>query len=366
MLLLGDICVAENDNFIFDEKLMKVFGSNKSFGNLEGPININKIFHTKDTRMHNSSNILELFKIINLKGLSISNNHIFDWGEKYVLESTKYLKKNDIQSHGYKHRINSKLKTIEIKDKKKDYSFYSFGWSIVSCKKPTLFSPGVNTLNKKNIDFYLEEILPKISKDSIKVVYMHWCYEMEPYLQPLHRDFARKLIDGGVNLVVGSHPHIKGPIEKYKDGYIFYTLGNFLYSNNKFNNGKLKYPEITNTQFIIEINGLNKINIHTITTNRNKLEIIKSENIERFLIKLDLNLANLSSKEYYLFYKKWAKNNCRFLPIFSSNDSLIKKNINISSIYLRMLLIKLFIFLRIKRSGKRHFLKRINNFFINK
>ena len=67
MLLLGDICVAENDNFIFDEKLMKVFRSNKSFGNLEGPININKNFHTKDTRMHNSSNILELFKIINFR-----------------------------------------------------------------------------------------------------------------------------------------------------------------------------------------------------------------------------------------------------------------------------------------------------------
>ncbi len=366
MLLLGDICVAENDNFSFDEKLMKIFRSNKSFCNLEGPINISKIFHTKDMRMHNSSNILELFEIINLKGLSIANNHIFDWGEKYVLESIKYLKRNGIQSHGYKYRINSKLKTIEIKDKKINYSFYSFGWSIVSCKKPTLFSPGVNTLNKKNIDYYLEEILPQISKDSIKVVYMHWCYEMEPYLQPLHRDFARKLIDGGVNLVVGSHPHIKGPIEKYKDGYIVYTLGNFLFSTNKFNNGKLKYPEIANTQFMIELNGINKINIHTIYTNRNKLEIIKSENIERHLIKLELNLANLSSKDYYLFYKKWAKNNSRFLPIFTSNDNFMNQIINISSIYLRMLLIKLFIFLGIKESGKRNFLKKIYNFFINK
>ena len=317
--------------------------------------------------MHNSSKILKLFKIINLKGLSISNNHIFDWGEKYVLESINYLKKNNIQPHGYKYRINSKLKPIEIIDNQINYSFYSFGWSIISCKKPTLFSPGVNTLNKKNIDYFLEEILPKISKDSIKIVYMHWCYEMEPYPQPLHRDIARKLIDGGVNLVVGSHPHIKGPIEKYNDGYIFYTLGNSLYSSNKFNNGKLKYPEITNTQIMIEINGLNNINIHTVNTNKNYLEIIKSQNIENYIIKLELNLGNLSSKEYYLWYKKWAIKNSRFLPIFSSNDGFISKIINLLSIYLRMLLIKLLIFIRIKESGKRHFFKKkIFNFFKNK
>jgi poly-gamma-glutamate synthesis protein (capsule biosynthesis protein) len=41
--------------------------------------------------------------------------------------------------------------------------------------------------------------------------------------------FAHKAIDAGAELVIGSHPHVVQPVEKYKGKYIFYSLGNFVF-----------------------------------------------------------------------------------------------------------------------------------------
>ena len=38
------------------------------------------------------------------------------------------------------------------------------------------------------------------------------------------------MIDFGANLILGHHPHVLQGIEKYKEGYIVYSLGNFIFS----------------------------------------------------------------------------------------------------------------------------------------
>lgn len=41
------------------------------------------------------------------------------------------------------------------------------------------------------------------------------------------RTLMQWLVDNGVNVVIGTHPHVIHPIEKYKGGYIAYSLGDF-------------------------------------------------------------------------------------------------------------------------------------------
>jgi poly-gamma-glutamate synthesis protein (capsule biosynthesis protein) len=40
---------------------------------------------------------------------------------------------------------------------------------------------------------------------------------------------AHTLIDGGVDLIIGSHPHVIQPVERYGNGLIAYSLGNFVF-----------------------------------------------------------------------------------------------------------------------------------------
>jgi poly-gamma-glutamate synthesis protein (capsule biosynthesis protein) len=41
--------------------------------------------------------------------------------------------------------------------------------------------------------------------------------------------FARAAIDAGASVVVGHHPHVTEPWERYGSGVIFYSLGNLVF-----------------------------------------------------------------------------------------------------------------------------------------
>jgi len=42
-------------------------------------------------------------------------------------------------------------------------------------------------------------------------------------------DFAHAAIDAGADMVIGHHPHVTQGVELYRDKYIFYSLGNFVF-----------------------------------------------------------------------------------------------------------------------------------------
>jgi poly-gamma-glutamate synthesis protein (capsule biosynthesis protein) len=52
--------------------------------------------------------------------------------------------------------------------------------------------------------------------------------EIATYQQPL----AHAMIDAGASGIFGHHPHVVQGVEFYKDAPIFYSLGNFIFSNN--------------------------------------------------------------------------------------------------------------------------------------
>ena len=61
------------------------------------------------------------------------------------------------------------------------------------------------------------------------VVSIHWGVEYEEAPTERQITFAHLAIDSGASLVLGHHPHVIQPVEEYEDGYIFYSLGNFVF-----------------------------------------------------------------------------------------------------------------------------------------
>lgn len=58
---------------------------------------------------------------------------------------------------------------------------------------------------------------------------IHWGLEFLDYPSPEQLSLGHALIDAGVDVVIGHHPHVLQPIERYKNGVIFYSLGNFAF-----------------------------------------------------------------------------------------------------------------------------------------
>lgn len=58
---------------------------------------------------------------------------------------------------------------------------------------------------------------------------IHWGLEGLDYPGPDEIKLGRALIDAGVDVIVGHHSHLLWPIERYGNGLIFYSLGNFVF-----------------------------------------------------------------------------------------------------------------------------------------
>jgi poly-gamma-glutamate synthesis protein (capsule biosynthesis protein) len=79
-----------------------------------------------------------------------------------------------------------------------------------------------------------EQVLRDISaarrRADVVIPFMHWGWEDEGSPSPRQREFARRMIDAGAALVVGSHPHVTQGAESYKGRPIIYSLGNFVFN----------------------------------------------------------------------------------------------------------------------------------------
>ena len=72
--------------------------------------------------------------------------------------------------------------------------------------------------------------LLKASLESdVTIAYVHFGQENVPTVTDAERKIAHQLIESGADVVIGCHPHVLQPVEFYKDGVIFYSLGNFVF-----------------------------------------------------------------------------------------------------------------------------------------
>lgn len=67
-----------------------------------------------------------------------------------------------------------------------------------------------------------------IHKADLVIPFMHWGEEQVP-ANDRQKRLARRMIDAGADMVIGSHPHVTQGAEYYKGRLIVYSLGNFIF-----------------------------------------------------------------------------------------------------------------------------------------
>ncbi len=77
----------------------------------------------------------------------------------------------------------------------------------------------------------LPAVLAARAEHDLVIVLLHWGQEYTDGPDHGQRVAAKRLIDGGADLVVGHHPHVLHGLERHPRGLIAYSLGNFLFAN---------------------------------------------------------------------------------------------------------------------------------------
>lgn len=161
----------------------------------------------------------------NLFCTSIGNNHILDFGGEGLNSTLAELDKIDVKWFGLDSESESKNNPLTVEFNKIKIAFIA---AVCGSTSPLIESDNIVHLSLLNSDDIISRV-SRIRKLADRViVYIHWGIEESSYPALKDISIARKLIDAGVDLVVGSHAHAPQPVEKYKNGIIAYNLGNFI------------------------------------------------------------------------------------------------------------------------------------------
>ncbi len=68
---------------------------------------------------------------------------------------------------------------------------------------------------------------------AVIIVMPHWGWEHHERPEPQQRYFARRLVDAGADAIIGHHPHTLQTIETYRGRPIYYSIGNFIFDQQK-------------------------------------------------------------------------------------------------------------------------------------
>ncbi|HLN18587.1 MAG TPA: CapA family protein [Patescibacteria group bacterium] len=225
ILFLGDLMADRYIRQVMDKKGVDyVFSPIKDLlnsedlviANLEGPItdnnsvSVNTVPGEKNHLIFTFNSVLApaLFRQ-NIKLVNIGNNHMTNFNNSGYLETIKYLEENKINYFGDVY-LENKYFVENIGRTKVGFVNYN-QFSSDSAQRAI-----ANIKNLKN-------------QSDVVIVFAHWGIEYKPDPPEAVRNLARKFIDSGADLIIGTHPHIIEPTEIYKNKKIYYSLGNFIF-----------------------------------------------------------------------------------------------------------------------------------------
>jgi len=199
------------------------------FGNLEGPISDKGTKVGSIYSFRNDPKSIEGLTFAGFDVISLANNHVFDYGREALEDTLLRLKTAGIDYLGAGFNEKEAYSPIikELNDTK--IAFLAYTNLGPETWKAGEENSGIAWISENNLETIKRDI-EKVKKESdILIVSLHSGEEYQKTPTQFQIEFSRAFIDAGADLVIGHHPHIIQPNEKYKDGWIFYSLGNFVF-----------------------------------------------------------------------------------------------------------------------------------------
>lgn len=247
MLFLGDIAIpfASDASRFGDLPNVSI-----TVANLEGAIHAGPNPSLERCGLFNDVSIGHYLRALNVRAVSLANNHAMDFGQDPTVTST-FLAQHGIASCGCGNNLTEAARDAIVDTKAGRVRLLAFGWKVIGCTTAGNQKPGVNPLERNHILRSIEALRQRSPRDII-VVLPHWNWEFEVYPLPIHRQLARAAVDAGANAVIGSHPHVVQGIEFYRGAPIVYSLGNWMIPQGCFYGGRLVYPDVASLQLAFE------------------------------------------------------------------------------------------------------------------
>ncbi len=223
--------------------------------------------------------------------VSLANNHTMDRGEKAIINSCEYWKTKDVLTAG-SYCSSEEANEIKIKEKNGiKYTLLAYTYGTNGISVPSGKEYLVNLYSDEKAKNDIEKVRDKVD---LLIVSMHWGteYRSEPTEEQQRQ--ANYLSSLGVDIIIGTHPHVIEPITYINDTLVIYSLGNFISAQS------------TNNDY------------NTMVELMTSVDVIKEEKDGQATIKLD----NLNNELLYNYYKKGSRwTDFKVIPFSQMNSN---------------------------------------------
>ena len=235
--------------------------SDIAIGNLEAPIaDRGSEFRDKKYRFKCAPDSARALRDAGFSLLTLANNHILDFGATGLQSTVRYLDGYGIRHCGAGSTLNAARTPVIITVNGKRVAFLAY-----SLTQPVEFfatnrqggtAPGYAS-------FVTTDVRSARKSADYVIVSFHWGRELSQAPSPAQVRLAHLAIDAGADVILGHHPHVLQGIERYHQGIIFYSLGNFAFGSLSRSADKSIIARITlnggiNEVEIVPINVLNR------------------------------------------------------------------------------------------------------------
>lgn len=161
--------------------------------------------------------------------VSLANNHSMDFGPDGLADTLSALDKAGVKVHGAGFSMAEARKPVLVTlANGLTIAFLAYSNTFPEQFWATEEAPGTAFGRKEHV---IEDVTKAKAQADRVVVSFHWGREKMQELRGYQPLLAHAAIDAGASLVLGHHPHILQGIERYNDGLVLYSLGNFAFGS---------------------------------------------------------------------------------------------------------------------------------------
>ena len=158
--------------------------------------------------------------------VSLATNHTMDKGEVGVINSLNYWNsKEDVYTAGSYLSFEDRDEVVIKEINGITYSFFSYTTWTNGLETPSGKEYLNNVYSPEKAKADIEKVRDKVD---VVIVAMHWGTEYSFSVSSAQQEIANYLSSLGVDIIIGSHPHVVEPIAFIGKTMVIYSLGNFI------------------------------------------------------------------------------------------------------------------------------------------
>lgn len=221
MIATGDVIPARSVNYKmvtghgfrwpFEKTAEVLAGADLTVINLETPLLFRCPITVEGMLFCGDAKVTEGLQYAGVDVATLGNNHVGNHYQEGILETRKILDGAGILS------VSEGISYKEVKG----ITFAFLAYNDIGAPEA-----GVPWADENKIK---EEVAQARKNADVVIVAYHWGTEYVTEPTSRQRELAHMTVDSGADVVLGNHPHWIQPVELYKDKFIIYAHGNFVF-----------------------------------------------------------------------------------------------------------------------------------------